>query len=310
MKNYYVTTFYYFTPLTELENVKQAWESKAHELNIFGLVILGTEGFNTTCCSDSNENLNTFKQWVVDTYNCHGMMFKDSVSDVLPFGRYRAKIRPEIVTLHTPELTPDNNKHQHLSPSEWNDVLKNDPEAVVIDTRNWYEYKIGTFAKALNPNIDKFTEFPDWFEKKGIEKDKKILIFCTGGIRCEKGIYELERQGYHNVYQLEGGIINYLAQNPHDQFKGECFVFDHRVALDQNLQPTKQYALCPHCGQPAEIQKQCKRCDTNYLVCSDCDPKLDLKDLCSKNCVYHFKLHPDRKGRRQWRAWEKPQSHV
>jgi UPF0176 protein len=286
---WYVTTFYYFLPLKQLVHHKLAWEIKAQELGVEGLLILGPEGFNTTCCAPSQENLEAFKNWVVTRYPAsQGMLFKDSVSHIRPFKRYKVKIRPEIVTLHAPDLVPDNKPHKHLSPSEWNEVLKHDPEAIVIDTRNWYEYQIGTFERAINPNIQKFTEFPEWFEKQGIKKDQKILIFCTGGIRCEKGIYELERMGYHNVYQLEGGIINYIAKFPNDQFKGECFVFDRRVALDQNLQPSSRYALCPHCGQPADVHKKCKRCGSEYIVCPTCDSELERADLCSKNCVYQY----------------------
>jgi UPF0176 protein len=290
--NWYVTTFYYFLPLKQLVLHKLAWEIKAQELGVEGLLILGSEGFNTTCCAQSQDNLEAFKNWVLTRYPAsQGMLFKDSVSHIRPFKRYKVKIRPEIVTLHTPDLVPDNRPHKHLSPSEWNEVLKHDSEAVVIDTRNWYEYQIGTFERALNPNIEKFTEFPDWFEKQGIQKDQKILIFCTGGIRCEKGIYELERKGYHNVYQLEGGIINYIQKYPNDQFKGECFVFDRRVALDQNLQPSGRYTLCPHCGQPAHVHKKCKQCGSEYIVCSTCDSKKELENLCSKNCVYQYHHH-------------------
>jgi len=291
--NWHITTFYYFLPLKNLVLHKLAWEISAKRLGVEGLLILGPEGFNTTCAAQSKQNLKAFKAWVLSRYPAsHGMLFKDSHSHITPFRRYKVKIRPEIVTLHAPEFVPDNNPHSHLSPSEWNNILKHDSEAVVIDTRNWYEYEIGTFERALNPNIEKFTEFPEWFEKQGIKKDQKILIFCTGGIRCEKGIYELERQGYPNVYQLEGGIINYIEKYPHDQFKGECFVFDRRVALDQNLQPSGRYALCPHCGQPAHVHKECKHCDTEYIVCATCDLKKELENLCSKNCAYQFHHHP------------------
>lgn len=286
---WYISTFYYFTPINNPQIDKAAWETKAIELELRGLIIIGTEGFNTTLCAPSVEQLTQLKTWVTTYYpDTQQMMFKDSISSVTPFKCFKAKLRPEIVTLHTPELVPDNKKHQHLSPSEWDQVIKQEQDAIIIDTRNWYEYEIGTFNRAINPNIDKFTEFPEWFEKQGIQKEQKILIFCTGGIRCEKGIYELERQGYNNVYQLEGGIINYIQQFPEQEFKGECFIFDRRVALDQKLMPSSQYTLCPHCGQPANIKKNCKQCSSEYQVCSHCVEIEPIKDLCSKNCVYHF----------------------
>jgi UPF0176 protein len=196
-------------------------------------------------------------------------------------------------------MVPPDGKNHHLSPAEWNRVMKEETDYVMIDTRNWYEHKIGTFKGALNPDIEKFTDFPEYIEAQGIEKDKKMLIYCTGGIRCEKGILELQKQGYDNVFQLDGGIINYMKEFPNDQFEGECFVFDHRVALDQNLAPSIKYGLCPHCGQPSEIKIECKRCDSEELICVDCGKEEFKKDTCSKNCAYQYELHPNKKGAKQ-----------
>jgi UPF0176 protein len=208
------------------------------------------------------------------------------------------------VTLGTPELVPSEGVNHHLSPAEWNQVLKTENDFVMIDTRNWYETQIGTFKGALDPKTEQFTEFPEFVEKQKIPQDKKMLIFCTGGIRCEKGILELQRRGYKNVYQLEGGILNYLKEYPNDQFEGECFVFDHRVALDQNLQPSTKYGLCPHCGQPSEIKIDCLRCDSEELICVDCAKLEFKKDTCSKNCAHQWKLHPGRKGAKQMVPFE------
>ncbi len=301
MTTYYVSAFYSFVrlPKEKLETIKLDLEKKAAELNIRGLLILGQEGINTTCSSSEKENLESFKKWIQDFFKISNVAFKDAHCDKPPFRRYKVKIREEIVTTGIPELMPPMGKNHHLSPAEWNKVMKEDKDAVLIDTRNWYEYNIGTFKGALNPNIEKFTEFPEYIEKQGIPKDKKMLIFCTGGIRCEKGILELQRQGYENVFQLEGGILNYIEQFPNDQWEGECFVFDHRVAVDQNLAPSKKYTLCPHCGQPADQKIQCARCDCDELICVDCQ-KLDFKKVtCSKNCAHHWELNPGRKGTKQ-----------
>ena len=131
-----------------------------------------------------------------------------------------------------------------------------------------------------------------------------MLIFCTGGIRCEKGILDLQKQGYENVYQLEGGILNYLAQYPNDEFSGECFVFDHRVAVDQNLKASKRYTLCPHCGQPAATEIKCKRCDHPEKICVSCSHEAFKGETCSKNCANQWKLHPGHKGNRQFLPFE------
>lgn len=301
---YYITTFYAFLPVLTvqknktLEQIRDDINSIAKELGLVGLLILGEEGFNSTLAAPTLENLNTWKNWVKNYFQCENLLFKNSYSPEKPFRIFKVKIRREIVTLGTPELHPDSPQNHHLSPDQWNQVLKNE-DVLLIDTRNWYETKIGTFKGAINPGIDKFTEFPEWLEKQNYSKDKKMLIFCTGGIRCEKGILELQRQGYNNVYQLEGGILRYIEEHPNDQFEGECFVFDHRVAVTQELEPSTRYKLCPHCGQPAEVKITCKRCDSETHICDHCNEISGAKDTCSKHCNHQFKLHPGRKGKKQ-----------
>ena len=303
---YFVSTFYKFQKDSNPEATKLFLESLAKQTNTRGLIIIGTEGFNATVVCKTEDLLTQFKQGIRSHFNVPDLFFKDSVSDVVPFRRFKVKIRKEIVTLGDTSLVPydlDNKNNHHLSPSEWNEVMKND-DPVIIDTRNWYETKIGTFKGAINPMTDKFTEFPKFLESKNIPKEKKVLIFCTGGIRCEKGILEVQKQGYKNVYQLYGGILNYLKESPNDQFEGECFVFDHRVAVDQNMQPSKQYSLCPHCGQPGKSEVVCKRCDTHEHICEDCAQLEFKKDTCSKNCAYQFELHPERKSTRQTQPYK------
>jgi UPF0176 protein len=298
-QSYSVTAFYKFIALENPEQVQKALEAKAEELNIKGLVILGHEGFNSTCAASTPESFKAWKLFIRDYFKSPELFFKDSTSDKAPFRRFKVKVREEIVTTGIPDIMPPEGKNQHLTPEEWNKVLKEEQDFVMIDTRNWYEYKIGTFKGALNPDIEKFTDFPEYIESQGIPKDKKMLIFCTGGIRCEKGILELQQQGYNNVYQLEGGILNYIKEKPGDQFEGECFVFDHRVALDQNLQPSTKYGLCPHCGQPSEIKITCARCNSEELICEKCSHVPFKKETCSKNCAYQYELHPDKKGLKQ-----------
>ena len=297
---HYIAAFYrFFSIKKNLLQIKQDIEHKAKELDLRGLLILGNEGINSTTSAPSKEALENYKQFLRDYFQISDFNFKHSESEKAPFNKFLVKIREEIVTLDTPELVPNmDKKNHHLSPTEWNKMMKEE-DVVIVDTRNWYEYNLGTFKGALNPNIDKFTEFPKYLESQNISKDKKMLIFCTGGIRCERGILELQRQGYDNVYQLDGGILKYLEECPNDQFTGECFVFDHRVAVDQELKPSKKYGLCPHCGQPSSIKIECKRCDTENLLCDKCIEIEWKKDTCSKNCAYQYKLHPERKAKPQ-----------
>lgn len=301
---HFVSTFYHFKKLENVDQIKTDLETKADQFDVRGLIILGTEGFNATVSARSVEALDAFKSWIQDQFNCHGLFFKDSHAYTAPFRRFKVKIREEIVTTGIPGVMPPEGVNHHLSPDEWNRVMKEEKDYVIIDTRNWYEYNIGTFKGAINPNIEKFTDFPKFMEEQGIEKDKKMLIFCTGGIRCEKGILELQEQGYKNVFQLEGGIINYIAKHPNDQFEGECFVFDHRVALDQNLEPSEQYGLCPHCGQPAEKTVDCIRCDHPEKICNNCLELEIVGQTCSKNCAHQWKLHPGKKGPHQLLPFE------
>jgi UPF0176 protein len=298
-QHYVISAFYHFMTLSNLASIQRDLEEKATELDIKGLIILAKEGFNSTCAAPSAETMVAWKDFILAYFQREQLFFKDSVSLKAPFRRFKVNIRAEIVTTGIPDMRPPEGQNAHLSPAEWDRVLSEEADFVLIDTRNSYEYEVGTFKDALNPNIEKFTEFPSYIEAQGIPREKKMLIFCTGGIRCEKGILELQQKGYKNVYQLEGGILNYLKDFPNRHFEGECFVFDHRVALDQSLAPTSSYVLCPHCGQPGDQRIICKRCDSDQIVCEEC-LKLDFKkDTCSKNCAHHYKLHPDRKGLKQ-----------
>lgn len=310
---WHITTFYKFSKLNEsganesgqtLDQIQKNFETAAANFGIYGLMILGHEGVNVTCCSEKNEDLENFKAFVRENLKSDSIIFKDSKSENPPFRRFKVKQRDEIVTIGAPDLFPNENTDRHLTPTEWNEVLKNEKEFDLIDTRNWYETKIGTFKGAVDPKIDQFTEFPEWVEKNHPNKDKKMLIFCTGGIRCEKGILELERRGYNNVYQLEGGILKYLQEYPEDQFNGECFVFDQRVSVKQDLTPTTRYHLCPHCGQPAEKPVDCARCDATAYICDSCLEIPTVKTSCSKHCAHQLEVHPGRKGPQQIRDWK------
>jgi UPF0176 protein len=126
-------------------------------------------------------------------------------------------------------------------------------------------------------------------KNSAIPKDKKVLICCTGGIRCEKAIVEMQQQGFEHVYQLDGGILKYIEEMPNQSFEGECFIFDHRVAVDQNLQPSKRYGMCVHCGNPGDIKEACIACTKPSTICAGCKAK-GKAQVCSKNCNYHLHL--------------------
>ncbi len=305
---FFISTFYHFVSLPNPEEFKSELKKQAQVLNIKGLIILGAEGFNTTSSSENRENLEAWKNFFKTRFGLEKLNNKDSISDKAPFLRFSAKVKPEIVTTGRNDLVLESTKvgkNNHLTPEQWDRVMKEDREQIVmIDTRNWYEYDIGTFKGALNPNIEKFTDFPKYFETQNIDKSKRIMIFCTGGIRCEKGILELQEKGYENVYQLDGGILKYLEEKPNEEFQGECFVFDNRVAVNQSLKPSEIYKFCPHCGQPAKTAKECVRCDIEFHICEKCVEIRIKKDTCSKNCSNQWEERPNRKGAHQYRPHE------
>ena len=297
---YFVTSFYRFFAIepSQLESLKAQWLSFCNPLQIKGLFILSPEGINGTLSSPLSQSIEQLKTEIKNKFGLLEIDFKDSESDICPFRIMKISLREEACTLDIPNHDPNTHNPKYLSPQEWDKMLSQ-PNTVCVDTRNWYENRMGMFENAVDLKIDEFTEFGEAFKKQNISKDKDVMIYCTGGIRCEKAIADLRNQGYPNVYQLKLGILNYIKELPNQKFKGECFVFDERVAVDQNLQPTRRYKFCPHCGQPADIPQSCKRCDSDFKICTDCEKVLSLNELCSKHCAYQFERYPGRKGPKQ-----------
>lgn len=304
MRKFIVKTFYAFSPLKESDLPAAYAEitATASERNVLGLVIMGKEGMNTTLTSQDAAGLDSFVEYVIQRLELKEVsLIKTSYSERRPFKRFDIKLRAEIVTIGNENIVPKTLDHHHLSPEEWHKKMQSG-DVVIVDTRNDYETKIGKFKNAIELDIKEFRDFPDKMRELGTDKEKPHLIYCTGGIRCEKAIYELENQGFKNVYQLEGGILNYIEKFPNQLFEGECFVFDARVALDQNLEPSKQYSLCPHCGDVSTEEITCLKCDHPSKLCDKCyELSQEQKDLhtCSKNCRHHYQLRPDRKGPHQ-----------
>lgn len=294
---YYVTNFYRFIAISSPADLRVDLKSLGKEHALAALVILAPEGINGTIVSGSAEGRELVKTWLIQHVGLAAGDFKDSLSDRLPLRQFKVKLRREIVTLHTPDLVPtEPNDPSYLSPAEWNAWLKSGKEFALVDSRNHYEFRIGAFKGAIDPNTRVFTQLPEVLERdERVKKDKPLLMYCTGGIRCEKAVLEMRRRGFKEVYQLHGGILKYLEAFPNDQFEGECFVFDDRVAVDQNLSASKQYSLCPHCGFAADVPVTCERCSYQAKLCADC-AQLPVKgQTCSRDCAHHYSLWPDRK---------------
>ncbi len=283
-----VCTFYHYQFLNDmdLENLRNVFIHKGEIERVKGLILLSQEGINATLVG-SIKNVKRFLKIIRD-YTEIPIQGQWQISNTWGFKKLRVKIKEEILKLNQSKISP-HSKNTHLTPQEWQSQIKN-KDTVLLDIRNNYEVELGHFEGALDLNLSQFKELSQHLKNSvNIPKDKNILIYCTGGIRCEKATNEMKKQGWNNVKQLKGGIINYLRQYPNSHFKGDCFVFDHRVALNQNLKPSGRYQLCPHCGQPGHQTITCRQCQIKATICSNCNDQYDTYQTCSKNCSYHYK---------------------
>ena len=300
MEKFSVSSFYRFVPVDagRLREHQAALDAFAAQQRLHGLIILATEGINGSV-SGSAESVDLFQSTLPEFFGAGDWSFKRSLAAQDPFRIFRVKIRDEIVTTRDPIGVSVEGGEGKLSPEEWHSALAHfDPErAVLLDTRNRYETLLGMFEHATDPGLENFQEFERYVAESGIPKEKTVYMYCTGGIRCEKASIQMKRQGYQHVYQLEGGILRYLEQFPGEQFRGECFVFDGRVAVDQELNPTTRWVFCPHCGDPANVPISCELCGCSAKVCEACLAEEDRRS-CSKNCAYQLRFRLSRRQER------------
>lgn len=250
MALYAVCALYRFVRLKDYQQLRDPLKAFMEDKGIRGTLLLAREGINGTVAG-SHEAIAALKARLARDPRFEGIDYKDSETDIMPFNRSKVKLKREIVTMGVEDIDPRDSAGTYLKPREW-DALISDPEVTVIDTRNDYEVSIGTFRNAINPGTTSFREFPDYVKKHlDPEKHRKVAMFCTGGIRCEKSTAYLKEQGFEDVYHLEGGILRYLEETPEENslWQGECFVFDDRVAVDHQLQRGR-YDQCHACRMP------------------------------------------------------------
>jgi UPF0176 protein len=245
-----VCALYQFVRLDDFEAFRTPLRELMVELEVKGTILLALEGLNGTI-SGSKASIDGVIQFLQDDGRFDNLEIKFSHSETTPFKRLKVKLKKEIVTLGVEHIDPLSSVGTYIAPQDWN-ALISDPDVVLIDTRNNYEYEIGSFKGAINPNTETFREFPT-YTKDNLEqyRGKKVAMFCTGGIRCEKSTAYLKSQGFDTVYHLHGGILKYLEEVDEDQslWEGECFVFDDRVAVKHNLEQG-QYDQCHACRYP------------------------------------------------------------
>ncbi len=245
-----VCALYKFVTLENFQSLRQPLHNVMETNQVRGTLLLANEGINGTIAGNRT-GIDKVLTWLRTDNRLADIDTKESFTDTLPFNRTKVKLKKEIVTLGIEGIDPKRVVGTYVEPSNWNQLIS-DPEVILIDTRNDYEYQVGTFKNAINPNTESFREFPAYVSKHlDPEKHKKVAMFCTGGIRCEKSTAFLKEQGFEEVYHLKGGILKYLEQVPADEtlWEGECFVFDERVTV--NLQLEKgQYDQCNACRLP------------------------------------------------------------
>ena len=245
-----IATFYKFAEFPEFKEWKIKLGKWGKELKILGTMILAPEGINATI-SGPREGIEKFLENIRTDPRFADLNPRTAESTRSTFYRLRIITRPEIVTLGDASINPNKAVGKYVNPEEWNALIR-DPDVRVIDTRNEYEVKVGTFKGAENPHTDTFREWPEYVEKElGSDKKQKIAMFCTGGIRCEKASSHLLENGFEDVYHLKGGILNYLETVPPEEsdWDGECFIFDNRVSVTHGLKDGET-KLCYGCRWP------------------------------------------------------------
>ena len=279
---YLVAAFYKFTALNQLESLRKRLLDKAELEQLQGTLLLAPEGINATLCGPE-VGIKEFICLLQEEKEFRDLEVKYSWSVSQCFHRLKLRIKQEIVTIGISEVNPQQQVGTYVVPEQWDELI-NQPNTLVIDTRNSYEIGVGTFPGAINPQLENFRNFPAWVErhlKPLMEQHKaeKLALFCTGGIRCEKATAHLLAEGFTDVHHLEGGILKYLERVSPEQssWQGDCFVFDQRVALNHQLTPG-EYSLCFACGMPLAAADRSLPSYEKGVSCCHCLEHFNEKD--------------------------------
>lgn len=257
MSSYLVAAFYKFVALPDYIELQSDIQDCAIANEVMGTILLAEEGINGTVAGPE-KGIRALLDFIKNDQRICDLEHKESWAKDNPFYRMKVRLKKEIVTLGVEGVSPTKQVGEYIAPEDWNDFIL-DPDVVVVDTRNDYEVAIGTFKGAVDPETTSFRELPKWVEgQDNLLKGKKIAMFCTGGIRCEKSTSLMKELGYDDVYHLQGGILKYLENTPKEEslWEGECFVFDQRVSVGHGLEQGP-YDMCHACRYPiTEEDKQ------------------------------------------------------
>ncbi len=275
MSNILVAALYHFVNLDDFEARRARLQELCERNNVMGTILLAREGINGTIAGPETGIREVLDQLRADE-RLKDLEHKESWADEMPFHRMKVRLKKEIVTMGVEGVDPNKQVGTYVDPEDWN-ALISDPDVVLVDTRNAYEYAIGTFKGAVDPQTESFREFPDWVKNSGeVPKNKKVAMFCTGGIRCEKATSYLLELGYEDVFHLKGGILKYLENVPKEEslWEGECFVFDQRVSVRHGLEPG-DYDMCHACRMPLSQEEKTSPDYVKGVSCPKCIGTLD-----------------------------------
>jgi len=279
---YEVILYYKFREIQDPEEFCSRHKQFCTGLGVKGRIYIGKEGINGTL-GGTPEQVEKYKQYLTGIEGFEEIDFKTDTCEFLPFAKLICKTRDEIVSLHVDDVNPKNGG-TYLEPDEWRNALESEEDLILIDVRNDYESKIGHFEGAITPDVENFYNFPEWLDHFDAPKDKKVLMYCTGGIRCEKFSVLMKEKGWNDVNQLHGGILRYAKEQGGKYFKGKCFVFDDRLVVPVNEEDSEPIARCEITGKPADTYINCANMECNKLfVCSEEGARI-MEGCCSEEC--------------------------
>ncbi len=290
-----VAALYKFVSLEDFKEIQPRLLEKCQEACIKGTLLLAHEGINGTIAG-LREGIDAVLNYLRSDERLFDLDWKESYCEENPFYRMKVRLKKEIVTLGVPTVDPNRVVGTYVSPKDWNDIIS-DPETIVVDTRNDYEYEIGTFKGAHDPQTETFREFPEYVKKNlDPKKHKKVAMFCTGGIRCEKASAFMLDEGFEEVYHLKGGILKYLEEVPQEDslWEGDCFVFDGRVGVTHGLEVGK-YDQCYGCRHPITEEEKASEKYMLGVCCPKCfDKTTDDQKKRFADRQYQMKLAKER----------------
>lgn len=273
-----VILFYKYVDIADPEGFMASHRELCASLGLKGRVLIASEGINGTLAGPQ-EAIRCYIEALRADERFSDIEMKISEGDETTFPKLVVKVRPEIVTLKAGPLKPD--LDNHLSPAEWKAVIENEPDAVLVDVRNRYESAVGKFTNAVECDIENFRDLPDYLGELEELKEKKVLMYCTGGIRCEKASALFRARGFKNVFQLHGGIANYQKEFGNEHWLGECFVFDNRMTTKVN-HGLVQIAKCAHSGRPTSRVINCLHdlCHQLFVLAEETEAENPETRLC------------------------------